>query len=448
MVFPFRNWSMRWADLQDRKVAILGFGREGRSVLRQWRRHFPGSRIGIFEEKQALIAPDEFCDVHPGPLDAATLSRYEYALRSPGISPYRPAIEEARQKRLKLISPGTLWFGENPDARTICITGTKGKSTTAALVAHLLRHCGQRVVLAGNIGRPLLDCDEQDVDWWVIELSSYQLADLQGSPTVSAILNLSDEHLDWHGGRENYRRDKLRLASLAGSGPLVLNRRDRILAQLGGENVRWFGGPDGWHVLEEALFFGEKRVGDEHSLGLNGIHNLENLSAALTILGCAGFMTDDPASALSGFRTLPHRLQEIGEAHGVRFVSDSLSTTPVSTLAALRAYRNHSVILLAGGMDRGLDWSGAIQQMKQFPLKAVICLPDNGPGIAKAMKEGGLSAKLGIHCASGLVEGMGMALEWGESGDVVMLSPGAPSFPQFRDYADRGEQFARLAGLA
>ncbi|NNE06818.1 MAG: UDP-N-acetylmuramoyl-L-alanine--D-glutamate ligase [Xanthomonadales bacterium] len=438
---------MRWLDLEHRKVAIIGFGREGQAAYRQLRRRYPQAQIGIFDEGNMPEPPDDRCDLHLGPLDAPTLCQYDVALRSPGVSPYREALSAARRQGLEVVSPGSLWFAEHPGARTICITGTKGKSTTAALTAHLLRACGKSVVLAGNIGRPLLDCEEQEVDWWVIEQSSYQLADLQANPEIAAILNVSDEHLDWHAGRANYLQDKLRLAELAAGQPLVLNWKDESLRSLESGAVKWFEHPDGWHVRENFLWHGPSRITDAAGSGLSGAHNLANLAAALTLVECAGLRVADLDAALDDFQPLPHRLEKVGVTEGVSFVNDSLSTTPVATLAALQAYRDSRVILLAGGLDRGLDWSDAAVRIAAFEPRAVICLPDNGPLIAKAMQAAGFSPELGTHCVSGLEEAMRKAASLAGPGDVVLLSPGAPSFPHFRDFADRGDQFARLAGV-
>ena len=150
-------------------------------------------------------------------------------VRSPGISPYRNSIQQALGNGTKMSRQAPSGLRSIQDENTICVTGTKGKSTTSALLAHMLRACGYRVCLAGNIGLPLLACQDQEVDWWVIELSSYQLADLQATPDISVILNLSSEHLDWHGSEERYRQDKLRLVDLAAGGPVVANAADPAL---------------------------------------------------------------------------------------------------------------------------------------------------------------------------------------------------------------------------
>lgn len=440
---------MLLSEFEDRDVAILGAGREGRSAYRWLRRRYPDLSLTVYDERAVDWPEDANLRRVVGPLDGDRLRAHEVLVRSPGISPYRPALQAALAAGVTCTSASSLWFAAHPEAKTLCITGTKGKSTTASLTAHLLRHAGERAQLAGNIGTPLLDCDEDVDTWWVIELSSYQLADLEARPTAAAILNLSDEHLDWHGDAAAYRRDKLRLAELAGSAPLVLNHRDPLLrARFSGrKNVHWFGHDAGWHGQDAAIWLGERKIAGMPRGVLPGAHNLDNLAAALTLLQSVGITVPDLTLALESFRGLPHRLQRLGSAGGVEYVNDSLATTPVATLAALEAFRECEVILLVGGLDRGLDWSTAIDAMRAACPAAVICLPDSGAAIAAAMAARGLAPARGIHVVVDLEAGMACAKGLAGTGDLVLLSPGAPSFPRFRDYAERGLRFAQLAGF-
>ncbi len=445
---------MLLSDLASRDIAILGAGREGLAAWRWLRQRFAEKRLTVYEEnpdKKALR--DLFREPHDrlvcGPFDTRVLSGHQLLIRSPGISPYRSDLTALREAGIRFSSASNLWFAQNRDERTICITGTKGKSTTAALTAHLLREAGCKVQLAGNIGRPLLECETSGIDWWVIELSSYQLTDLEARPSLAAILNLSDEHLDWHGGSETYQQDKLRIVKLADGAPLIANCRDKLLArQLAGlDKVYWFGSDEGFHVSNNELWHGTRHLDGIPRQSLPGPHNLANLAAALAILEQAGYTFENLAQCLAYFPGLPHRLQTLGVQAGVKYVNDSLATTPVATLAALEALVGDRVILLAGGMDRGLDWRPLMPQMKEQDPYAVICLPDNGPGIAQVMKDAGLAEAGGIQCAADLREAMDMARDKAQPGDTVLLSPGAASFPWFRDYEDRGNQFGVLAGF-
>lgn len=447
---------MLLSELADLDIAILGAGREGQAAWACLRQEFPGKRITIYDER-----PERDFDDAPfkapldqlicGAFEPGLLSGHDVLIRSPGISPYRDDLAGLGNKGVRFTSVSSLWFAQHEDAKTICITGTKGKSTTAALVAHLLKESGHSVRLAGNIGRPLLDLMDDEADWWVIELSSYQLCDLQASPSISAILNLTDEHLDWHGGSRIYQQDKLRLAELSEDRPLVANQLDELLVQALSQqdNVHWFGQQHGYHVSHNTLWHGDLRLDDVPRTSLPGPHNLMNLAAALAILEHAGVSfkgsPEKLYDALEKFNSLPHRLQFLGTLNGVTYISDSLSTTPVATLAALRAMESPQTILLVGGMDRGLDWRPFMPQMKELAPFAVICLPDNGSEIASVMKESGLEPAGGIQCAAGLPDAMQKVSQLAGPGDAVLLSPGAPSFPHFRDYEDRGDQFAVLA---
>lgn len=446
---------MRLADLANLDIAILGAGREGRATWRWLRTHLPDRQITIYDEKfsaesLALFDRDTRVVARAGPFDAALLAGHEVLIRSPGISPYRPELKALKGEPCQVTSPSNLWFSNFPREKTICITGTKGKSTTAALVAHLLSAAGQKTQLAGNIGEPLLACNGEGIDWWVIELSSYQLADLQARPAIAAITNISDEHLDWHGDAQAYRSDKLRLATLAGDAPLVLNYSDSELQLRFGtrNNSHWFGRANGWHVEDDTLKYADAAFPGLPRGSLKGAHNLENLAAALTIIAQTGVAIDDLSSTLQSFRGLPHRLQHLGEKNGIQFVNDSLSTTPVATIAALQAFRDSPVILIVGGLDRGLDWRPHLPQIMEAAPVAMICMPDSGAAIAALMQASDCCLRDGIHCVDSLGEAMETATALAGPGSVVLLSPGAPSFPRFRDYADRGSQFADLAGLS
>jgi UDP-N-acetylmuramoylalanine--D-glutamate ligase len=445
---------VRIFELNNRNVAVLGAGREGRAVWRAVRRQLPDLPLTFYCEDppRGEFAGDfntALDHVVVGPLDGQALARHEILVRSPGISIYREELLQARRSGVTFTTPTGLWFAEHPQARTLCITGTKGKSTTAALAAHLLNSAGIAASLGGNIGEPLLDCRERVPDWWVIELSSYQLADLEARPSISVILNLSDAHLAWHGGPDAYRRDKLRIATLAGARPLVANHADAELRERlrGRAGVTWFNREDGFGVRGEVLCREGAEMARLPLPGLPGAHNLSNLAAALTALELAGVGAPVIPDALENFAALPHRLQILGARDGVLYVNDSLSTTPVATVAALEAFADRPVTLLLGGEASAVDWSASIARMKSCPPHAIIALPDSGPSLAESVRAAGLAPAAGIHRADRLERAVELARGLTPEGGVVLMSPGAPSFPHFRSYAERGEQFAGLAGF-
>ena len=445
---------MRLEDLASQRIAILGAGREGQSAYRWLIDRIPHGEMTVIAEspvhpafRSSMRAADR---VIVEPFTSKRLSGFDLLVRSPGISPYREPFKDAVALGTRITSASSLWFAAHPEAKTICITGTKGKSTTSSLVAHMLRACGFRVELAGNIGRSLLACDGNDVDWWVIELSSYQLVDLEASPGISMILNLSPEHLDWHGGFETYARDKLRLAALAGDKPLILNALDSTLTERLGNHpaATWFNATQGIHVSGMEIKNGKERLPVRVPAGMPGLHNLQNVAAALTALAVAGCPLDRAARAVESFEPLPHRLQLLGETGGVTYINDSIATTPVSTLAALESMKGRPIILLVGGLDRGLDWTKAAEAFARFPPKAVIGMPGNGPKILAALTRAGFKPAKGLHEVPDLEQAVKLSRELSEGGEAVVLSPGAPSFPQFADYRERGHAFARFCGFA
>lgn len=444
---------MRFSDLKNERVAILGAGREGQSVWRHLRSHFPAKPLCFFAEsdidseflQELNPTIDEY---HIGPLNPGRLKQYDVFMRSAGISPYRSELKELRTLGKRFTSASNLWFAENPEAKTICISGTMGKSTTAALTAHLLACAGVNTCLAGNIGLPMLDRKEENVDWWVIELSSYQISDLEAKPDIALLLNVSEEHVDWHGGVQRYRADKLRLAELAGNERLIANFTDAVLVeelkkQVG---VRWFNHKDTWQAGEDGAYGCNNRF-VAAPVSLPGKHNLHNLAAALTVMDELGLKIDNIDGALSSFTALPHRLQLIGEMAGIRYISDSISTTPVSVAAALQTIGYKDVVLLLGGMDRGLDWGQFASDLLERTPYAIITLPDNGPRILASLDKAGVEPDGGLHAVEQLSDAVTLAQRLVPSRGSILLSPGAPSFPHFKNFEDRGKQFEMYAGI-
>ncbi len=451
---------MRIAELDGRKVAIWGLGREGRAVLRNVRAQLPHQPLTVLNDGplpgdlRAQVEADPAVRLVIGNACPELLCAFDVVIKSPGIRPYTPAVERARASGVQLSSATNLWFAENPRARTVCVTGTKGKSTTASLIVHLLRAAGVRAALGGNIGIPLFDIPrEPEPEVYVVEMSSYQASDFTGSPDVAVLLNLFPEHLDWHGSVERYYRDKLNLLVRAGArGRRVLNARDaesfgRVRR---GPRDLCFATPEGFDVGERGVERAGALVVPRAELPLRGRHNLYNLCAALTAIEALGY---DPLAGLEGladFSALPHRLEVLGERDGLCWVDDSISTTPQSALAAVETFRSRPISLLVGGYERGLDFSDFARRLAHLPVHAVIAMPDSGRRIADALL-GELRGQPGrvpqVLLSAGLDDAVDLARRVTPSGGVVLLSPAAPSYGFFTNYAARGEAFGQCAGL-
>lgn len=439
---------MRIADLAGRRVAVWGCGREGRAALSALHSRLPELRPVLFcSEAELCDVPDETpFDVVTHAPSAAELAACDVVIKSPGVSRYRGEIEAAERHGTRFTSGTALWFAEHPRSRVIAVTGTKGKSTVTALIAHLLRARGRRVALAGNIGLPLLRLLDapQEPDWWVIELSSFQTRDA-AAVDVAVLNNVYEEHLDWHGTRERYVADKLALAQAART--LVYNGGQPALCACAARHPHAlaFGGEAGWHVAAGWVRRAGQAVFDLARSPLPGAHNAVNLCAALAALEAAGEDAGAAAGAIASFRALPHRLQWLGERGGLGWIDDSIATTPRATCEALASLPGRAVSVLVGGFERGLDWRAFAEHVRAQPPHAVITMGANGPRIAALLRKAGGACRL-VETTD-VEAAVARARELAPTGGVVLLSPGAPSFDQYHDYAARGRHFAELAGF-
>ncbi len=438
---------MRISDLAERRVAIWGFGREGHAVISALRTRSPRQPLTLLcsaAEAESAHAADHALEIVVGEPDAELLGRFDIVIKSPGISAYKPALLAAQAQGMRCTSGTALWFGENPQARVIGVTGTKGKSTTSALIAHLARALGVRTALAGNIGLPLLSLLDQRAELWVIELSSFQTGEA-GPLELGIVTSLYEEHLDWHGSRERYVADKLKLADVSRQ-LLVNGGQPNLLEKTAGHPRRsTFGEGSAWHLADGHICHQQQPVFDVARLRAPGVHNALNACAALAALDLVGLDALASAPALARFKPLPHRLQALGERDGWRWVNDSISTTPLATLAALESLHGYAVTVLVGGHDRGLDWTPFVTAMCAVPANAIVCMGANGGRIAMALREAGVQCAM--ECVDDLALAVAVAKTCTPRGGVILLSPGAPSFDQFRNYTERGRCFAELGGF-
>ncbi|MCW3067762.1 MAG: hypothetical protein JWL67_387 [Solirubrobacterales bacterium] len=447
--------SVRFSELDGAQIGVWGAGREIRSFAAQLTRRVPSARIAVaaFDEAPAadierlLHAPD--LRIVTAADAVAALSACDVVVRSPGVSTHREEMSALRAAGVPVTTPTALWLAEREGRGVVGVTGTKGKSTTASLIAHLARAEDRPVHLAGNIGVPALELlDRPPTDIAVVELSSYQIADLEIGPEVALITNLFREHADWHGSEEAYRADKLRIASLPGVRVTVFNGRDSNLSAAIGDSstaVR-YGVSGGWDVVGGDVVFGADAVLASSELPLPGEHNALNLCGALTALEALGLAPASLSGALEGFRALPHRLETLGERDGVQWVNDSISTTPESTLAALASFPGRHVVLIAGGQDRGQDHEQLARVIAERGA-TVIGVPSTGARMLAAVRQAGVPEGRALE-ASALEEAVALARTAAHPGDLVVLSPAAPSYDNYRDFEERGDRFRALAGVS
>ncbi len=481
---------MRFSELDGARVGVWGAGREISSFAEQLARRLPSARIVVAafdtppeqDVRETLRAPevrvvivadgaatrsdgaathsDGTADVEGSHEVIDALAGCDVVVRSPGVSVYRPELRALRKAGIPVTTATALWLAERGGRAVIGVTGTKGKSTTAALAFHLARAAGRTAQLVGNIGVPALDLlDEQPADVTVVELSSYQTADLQIGPEVALVTSLFREHTDWHGSEEAYRADKLRLLDLPGVRVAVVNWRDeRLREELAGAAhtsldpaadvaqaapaMTRYGVPDGWDAVSQGIALnGELRMSTVELL-LRGEHNALNLCGALAALEALGVSPPLPGS-LGGFQPLAHRLETVAERDGVLWIDDSISTTPESTLVALESFPGRELILIGGGHDRGQDYAQLGSVLAERGV-SVIGVPSTGPRLLAAASDAGAPASRTIEAAD-LQDAVALARAIARPGAVVLLSPAAPSYDHYRDFEQRGERFRALA---
>lgn len=434
-------------SLAGRRIGLLGYGRDGRAAAAALQARLPGIDLTVLVESGSA-ATDLPAVV--GPFDER-LQEFEVLIRSPGVPVAHPALVAARDRGVSVVNPASIWLAERGgDLTVVGVTGSKGKSTTAALLAHLLRTRGRDVLLAGNIGVPLLEHLDTTCEVAVIELSSYQLTDLTGRLDLGVFTRLFPEHLDWHGSEAEYVASKLRLAELLDGRPLLVNAGDeRLMAATVGVRGRVAANrPPGVWRDGDRLMYGDMRLCRRDQLPLIGRHNLDNAALALQAAIALGHDAAALAGDLSGFRALPHRLEPVATVGDVRFINDSISTSPFATLAALEALWPAPVVLIAGGQQRPTDWQAVIDWIAGHRLDALVALPESGNELAERLGPAA-SNVAAVECVEALETAVERAFDLARPGGVVVLSPGAPSFNRFRDFEARGACFrdavARLA---
>jgi UDP-N-acetylmuramoylalanine--D-glutamate ligase len=435
---PPRERSVRLEELAGVRVGIWGHGREGHAAVRA---ALTAGAAGVHVVDSRPVDPP------PGvtaSADVADLAGCDVVFRSPGISPYRPEARELADRTCVTTGSGVaLAEFARRAVPTLCVTGTKGKSTTSALAAAALEAAGRPAVHAGNIGTPLLDVlldGTAEGRTLVVEISSYQAAAVPDYAGLGALTSLAPEHLDWHGDVATYYRDKLRVFTSCPPGSVVVAPQARGLAERYLDAAQL---ADPTELVPAEL---AAALRPEHLLGE---HNLGN--ARLALAACALLGVDLAASAVkvaaavAAFRALPHRLSPVAVRGEVTFVDDTLSTTPVSVLAALRALAPRPVTLIAGGQDRGLDYTGLAEALGAgSDTVALVTVPDTGARLAADVRRVPGGAAVPVHETASLEEAVAAAIGTTAPGGVVLLSPGAPSYNRFRNYEELAARFTEL----
>lgn len=424
------------------RIAIAGFGAEGRSNYTYFRRMFPDAELVIVDESGSLDSLPSGADVILGDNVFSQLSSFDMVVRTAGLPPR------------KIITTGKIWSATNEffarcaekNITIIGVTGTKGKGTTSSLIASILRVAGKTVHLVGNIGVPALEVLSQikPGDIVVYELSSFQLWDLERSPQIAVVLMIEPDHLDVHQDFAEYVDAKANITKFQTAEDLVVyhptSHYSRSVARPSDGRKQRYGVVEdgGVYVAENTFFVQKNAICGVDTLHLAGAHNRENACAAISAaLEVVPELTNDQiAEGLAAFTGLPHRLKYVGEVNGVKYYDDSIATTPGSAIAALRAFTASKIIIL-GGSDKGADYHDVISVAKNTDSR-VIAIGQTGQEISALCLELDVEVRREYGLMSDIVH---VAAEMASPGDVVILSPASASFDQYTDYSDRGDKF-------
>ncbi|HEY7737960.1 MAG TPA: UDP-N-acetylmuramoyl-L-alanine--D-glutamate ligase [Candidatus Limnocylindria bacterium] len=451
------------SDLAGRRALVLGLARSGVAAARFLAD--AGATVTVYDRRPADELAEAVAALEGRPVrlalgvDPAELGRElagsDLVVTSPSVSarfpttePWlRDALVETDAAGIPIVSEVDL-FLRLTRARILAVTGTKGKTTTSALTAAILAAGGIPHALGGNIGTPLIeDAERMGPDTWaVLELSELQLPTLSRGVDIAVYTNVLADHLDRHGTVEAYRAVKRRLADLsAAEGVIVLNHEDPGCAAIGASlpkaRVHWYGleprpGADAW-IEDGWVVVGGERVLPRADVPLRGDHLLRDTLAAAVGARLVGADTKAVAAGIRSFAGVPHRLEPVGVRDGIEYVNDSQATIPLAAMAALGAFDDRGLVVIAGGQGKGLTYDELADAIA-VRCRAAVLIGETADELETL-----LAGRLPVVRSGSMDEAVDAATAAARPGDVVLLAPAAASFDMFVDYAARGDAFRR-----
>ena len=438
------------------KIALLGFGLETKSAYHFLRKKYPDATFDIYDQSaESKLAAPQQSEVFLGVNDFSQVEA-DVLVRTPAVNPKDLPFGA------NITSVSRLFF-ENSPAKIIGVTGSKGKGTTASFIAEILRAAGIKTHLVGNIGLPALDLlsEVQPEDIVVYELSSFQLWDMEKSPSIAVITNIEPDHLDVHDDFDDYVQAKMNIfahqtaddfAIYNGQNKEILSRINQLKTETPAKFIA-FPSSECAHISGDQFAWNGQELFNLNILKLPGAHNQSNALAAINatfpILNAKFDNLEDIKRAwtegLAKFEGLPHRLKFVAEKGGVKFYDDSIATTPGSAIAAINAFSAPKILIL-GGSDKGADLSELVEKIAKSSaseVKNVVLIGGEADNLQNKLAEVGFRRFINLGKGAVMPEIVETAYDLAVAGDIVILSPAHASFDMFKSYSDRGDRFVR-----
>lgn len=457
-------------EYKGKTVAILGLSVEGIDSAHFF--HSEGARVWCCDRRTKEELGNTYGELMPltegfqlGKGYLADLARFDTVVRTPGMSLRVPELVTLGKSGKEITSQTKLFFSLCP-APVIGVTGTKGKGTTSTLIAKMLEVDGKTVWLGGNVGTPILSKVRKikQSDTVVLELSSFQLEDCRQSPHIAVVLKTTQEHLanqdtlasNFHVSREAYVEAKKSILRYQKKSDItILNADDPTSTAFAVEtpaHIQYFSRYKQTldaYVADHTVYLNEKnepqKICSASEIKLRGEHNLDNIAAASLAARAADVSWNAIISAAIAFEGLEHRLETVKTVNGVLYINDSFSTVPETAIAAIESFQE-PIVLIAGGSEKGSDFTGLGKAVASHPVKVLIAIGLMTGRIVKAAKDAGFTGKIitGARSMHGIVV---VAAREANAGDVVLLSPACASFDMFKNYKERGKLFKHEVSL-
>jgi len=434
-------------NIENKDLAILGFGIEGISTYKFIRRHLPNKKITIIDknllllEKNLFLKEDKFVIFVLGDNYLNDLDKYELIIKTPGVSLNEIDISNIENKLTSQMELILEVFSKN----SIGITGTKGKSTTSSLIYNIIKKQRDNVYLLGNIGNPVLDLveDYDDETLLVIEMSSHQLEYLKKAPHISLITNLYEDHLDHAITLEHYHYSKLNIFKNQSSNDYAIHNLDSAYLKKYMEIENYDSKKIGISLNEKTdifkndnlILFKDYNLYDiNEDRKLKGNHNLLNIVFALSVSKILGLDNLLSRKTVNEFVGLEYRMQNIGIFNNVEYYVDTLATIPEATIESIEAIGNVDTLII-GGMDRGIDYSSIIEYLNQSNINNIICMPTTGNKIGLSIEN------KNVYFIETMKDVVLKAKEVTKKNGVCLLSPAASSYQYYKSYKDKAQDY-------